>query len=69
MYTDQCDCADSPFRDDHHKHIITEDLWIIKKKIRKLLKGPNYQEPRAMKVSNALIETITALYMYGNYDT
>ena len=62
MYTDQCDYADSPFRNDHHKHIITKDLRIIKnKKLGKLLKGPNYQEPQTIKISNALIETITAL--------
>ena len=28
--TDQCECADSSFCDPSHKHIITEDLQIIK---------------------------------------
>ena len=42
-----CDCANSPFKDNHHKHIITGDLSIVTdNKLRKLFsKGPNYREP------------------------
>ena len=55
---DQCDS--------HHKHIIKEDLWIIKNnKLRKLLtKGPHYTEPRTINFSKVLIEISTALDKY-----
>ena len=41
-----CSCADSPFIDRHHGHIITGDLRIVQNnKLRKLLaKGPKYRE-------------------------
>lgn len=35
LNTDQCDCGDSSSRNPHHKHIITGNLPIIKKQIRK----------------------------------
>ena len=43
-----CDCADSPFVDSDHGHIITGDLRLIENNhLRKLLsKGPNYREPK-----------------------
>jgi len=42
-----CNCKDSKFVDNHHKHVITGDLRIIaNKKLRNLLlKGPTYREP------------------------
>jgi hypothetical protein len=42
-----CNCKDSKFNDDHHKHIVTGDLRIIEnKRLRNLLlKGPSYREP------------------------
>ena len=41
-----CCCADSPFRDNHHGHIISGDLRIVESnKLRKLLtKGPKFRE-------------------------
>ena len=41
-----CPCADSPFKDSHHGHIITGDLKIVQNnKLRKLLvKGPKFRE-------------------------
>ena len=42
-----CDCQESKFVDNHHKHVVTGDLRIItNKKLRNLLsKGPTYREP------------------------
>ena len=42
-----CECNDSVFADEHHKHIITGDLRIVENpKLRKLFsKGPKYREP------------------------
>ena len=44
----ECDCANSPFLNDHHKHIVTGDLRIIENKLLKelLSKGPNFREPK-----------------------
>ena len=41
-----CHCSDSPFKDDHHGHIISGDLRIIENnRLRKLFtKGPKYRE-------------------------
>ena len=41
-----CSCADSPFKDPHHGHIITGDLSIVNNnKLRKLIsKGPKFRE-------------------------
>ena len=45
-----CSCGDSPYRDDHHGHVITGDLRIVQdNKLRKLLsKGPKYREPATL---------------------
>ena len=45
-----CNCEHSYFMDNHHKHIITGNLGIIKNpKLRKLFaKGPKYREPVAI---------------------
>ena len=43
-----CECHDSPFKDNHHQHIVTGDLNIIHNtKLRKLIaKGPKYRVPQ-----------------------
>ena len=45
-----CDCHNSEFVNDHHGHIVTGDLRIIRnEKLRKLIsKGPNYREPKTI---------------------
>ena len=45
-----CNCKDSPFRDDHHGHIISGDLRIVTdNKLRKVFsKGPKFREPRKL---------------------
>ena len=64
LNTDQWDYADSSFCDPRHKHIITEDIRIIKNKIlRKLLtKGPNYRQLQTINLSKALIEITNAFH-------
>ena len=58
-----CQCANSPFSDKHHGHIISGDLRLIKNnKLRKLFtKGPKYRENKFVDwniVENDLIESI-----------
>ena len=50
-----CSCADSPFIDEHHGHIITGDLRIVQNnKLRKLLcKGPKFRESDNISWQNA----------------
>lgn len=45
-----CSCANSPFVDEHHGHIITGDLRIVRNnKLRKLLcKGPKFREKESI---------------------
>jgi len=45
-----CNCANSPFIDNHHKHILTGNLNIIENsKLRKLFsKGPKYREKKTI---------------------
>ena len=52
----ECDCENSQFIDEHHKHIITGDLRVIQNnKLRKLIsKGPNYREPRFLNYNKCL---------------
>ena len=61
--TDDCQCADSSFVDQHHQHIITGDLRLIENaKLRKLLtKGPNYREPRAINFNKCLTAITSAV--------
>ena len=61
--TDQCYCTNSSFCGPHHKHIITEDLRIIKnsKLIKLLTRSSNYREPRTINFSKVLIEITTSL--------
>jgi len=48
----RCDCQNSEYINEHHGHIITGDLRIIRnKKLRKLIcKGPNYREPKTINL-------------------
>ena len=52
----ECDCANSPFLNDHHKHIVTGDLRIIENKLLKelLSKGPNFREPKPIDFQKCL---------------
>ena len=45
-----CDCHNSQFVNEHHQHVVTGDLRIIRnQKLRKLIsKGPNYREPKTI---------------------
>ena len=54
--TENCRCASSKFKDEHHGHIITGDLTIIEEKqLRKLFrKGPNYREPETLNWKTAI---------------
>ena len=63
LKTGQRDCGDSSLCDPRHKHIITQDLQIIKNnKLRKLLtRSPNYRGPGTKNFSKALIKITTAL--------
>jgi len=58
-----CNCKDSKFVDDHHKHVVTGDLGIIEnKKLRKLLlKGPTYREPVEINWKRVLKEIKTGI--------
>ena len=58
-----CQCASSPFSDEHHKHIISGDLRLIKNnKLRKLFaKGPKYRESKFIdwnSVEKTLVESV-----------
>ena len=58
-----CNCADSPFRDKHHGHIISGDLRLVKdNKLRKLFtKGPKYREKKYLDweaVENDLLASV-----------
>ena len=58
-----CNCANSPFADKHHNHIITGDLKIVENnKLRKLLsKGPNHREPVAIDFDKAKEEILSGI--------
>ena len=45
-----CDCANSPFIDNFHGHIVSGDLKIIPNPELEaiFLKGPQYQEPKLL---------------------
>ena len=59
----ECSCSDSPFIDDHHKHVLTGDLRIVKNdKLRKLfMKGPNFREPKPINFNKCCTEIESAL--------
>ena len=50
-----CKCNNFPFVDRYHKHIVTDDLRIIKNNaVRKLfIKGPKYREVRSFNLEKA----------------
>ena len=50
-----CKCNNSPLVDRYHKHIVTDDLRIIKNNaLRKLfIKGPKYREVRPINLEKA----------------
>ena len=52
----ECNCSDSPFLNDHHGHVVTGDLRIIKNKLLKelLSKGPNFREPKPLDFETCL---------------
>ena len=58
-----CSCADSPYSDDHHGHIISGDLRIVKdNKLRKLLsKGPKYREPITLDFVSGKAEIVNGI--------
>ena len=58
-----CDCHNSQYKDEHHGHVITGDLDIIRnRKLRDLFrKGPNFREKEPMfwnVAKKALLEDI-----------
>ena len=58
-----CECANSPFKDPHHNHIVTGDLRLVKNtKLRRLMsKGPNYREPKTLNFNKCLKSIEAAL--------
>ena len=58
-----CNCANSPFIDNHHGHIITGDLKIVTdSKLRNLLsKGPNHREPVTLNFDKAKEEILSGV--------
>ena len=58
-----CTCHSSPFRDEHHDHIITGNLEIVADaKLRKLIsKGPKYREPVHFSCNNAKTEILKGI--------
>ena len=58
-----CDCANSPYRDKHHGHIVTGDLRIIKNnKLRKVFsKGPKYRENQPINFETSKDYILTGL--------
>ena len=58
-----CNCDGSPFRDEHHEHIITGNLEIVSDtKLRKLIsKGPKYREPVQFSCNNAKTEILKGI--------
>ena len=62
-----CNCADSPFVDKHHGHIITGDLRLIKNnKLRKLFaKGPKYRERKLVNWKLTEEKLVTAVKEYA----
>ena len=48
-----CECANSPYVDPYHNHIVSGDLRLVENvKLRRLMsKGPNYREPKTLNLS------------------
>ena len=51
----KCQCNNSPFADRHHKHIVTDDLRIIRNNALKkpFIKEPKYREVRPINLAKA----------------
>ena len=62
----RCDCQYSPFKDEHHNHVITGDLNIIQnRKLRAIFsKGTNYREPKTTNWRNNKKEILTSISNY-----
>ena len=58
-----CNCANSPFIDNHHGHIITGDLKVVTdSKLRNLLsKGPSHREPVTLNFDKAKEEILSGI--------
>jgi len=58
-----CSCADSPYIDNFHKHIVSGNLDIVPNaELRSLfLKGPQYREPQTIDLDSANKEIRTAI--------
>jgi hypothetical protein len=58
-----CSCADSPYMDTFHKHIVSGNLDIVPNaELRSLfLKGPQYREPQTIDLESANKEIRTAI--------
>ena len=58
-----CSCANSSFKDPHHKHIVTGDLRIVEnEKLRKLLsRGPKYRESKQLDFVSARKEIVLGI--------
>ena len=59
-------CENSPYKDEHHKHVVTGDLTIIQdKKLMKLFqKGPNYREGKSINLTRARKSVMEGLKEY-----
>ena len=60
----RCDCHESEFVNEHHGHVVTGDLRIIRnQKLRKLIsKGPNFREPKTInwkRCRDKIVEGLT----------
>ena len=64
----RCDCQYSPFKDDHHDHVITGNLNIIQnRKLRALFsKGTNYREAKTINWRNNKKEILNSISNYIN---
>jgi len=60
-----CSCADSPYMDTFHKHIVSGDLDIVPNPELKslFLKGPQYREPQTIDLDSANKEIRTAIIL------
>ena len=62
----ECDCANSPFKDSFHEHIVTGDLKLIKiSKLWKLIsKGPNYRKKSFLNFNKCLSSIKSTLNIF-----
>ena len=64
-----CECLDSEFKDDHHQHVVTGDLRIIRSlKLQNLFrKGPNFREPEPLDWRKARVSLMKDLDKFIDY--